>query len=292
MESSYLYLNGLRQHYLYWSLAESSRSMVLLHGLASNARIWELLAPQLVDLGFAPFAPDLRGHGLTDKPDDGYDFPAFRADLLAFLDAMQVEQPILVGHSWGALLAVDYAAQFSIGPRAPGGIILVDGGLAQLDQASGSTWEQVRARLAPPRLEGASVEDFVNRLSEWMHDWTPDERAIQIILANFEIDEEETIRPRLTYERHMQILRAIWEFRTFDRLARVHCPVLAVMAIPPEPHVPEEAEFLEHKRRGADHAQELLLDLEILWLPDTLHDIPLHKPAELARLIGDFIEAH
>src|SRR3990172_1189951 len=100
MNSSYFLLNGLRVHYLHWNLGDAGRPVVLLHGLASNARIWELVAPELVLAGLVPLAPDLRGHGLTDKPDGDYGFETYRRDLLAFLDAAQVERPVLVGHSW------------------------------------------------------------------------------------------------------------------------------------------------------------------------------------------------
>ena len=48
--------------------------LVLLHGLASNARIWDGVAPRLVGAGLRVVALDLRGHGESDQPDDGYDF--------------------------------------------------------------------------------------------------------------------------------------------------------------------------------------------------------------------------
>jgi pimeloyl-ACP methyl ester carboxylesterase len=261
---------------------------VLLHGLASNARIWELVAPELVSAGLAPVAPDLRGHGLTDKPDGDYGFETFRRDLLAFIDASPLERPVLVGHSWGALVALDYAAQFPVGPRAPAGVMLVDGGVTQLDDAPGATWERVRDQLTPPRLGGTSLEDFLERLERWTARWGPDERVIQIILANFEIDENEAIWPRLAFDRHMRIVRAMWEFKTYERLGRLQCPAQAVLALPPETNSLPEADYLALKQRGAGKARAALPGLELSWMPDTVHDIPLHRPAELAKLIVKF----
>ena len=295
MASSYILLNDLRFHYLHWEPEESGRPLLLLHGLASNARIWELVAPELVAEGFSPIAPDLRGHGLSDKPFDMYNFETYRKDLLAFVDAFQLQPPILVGHSWGALLALDYAARFPFGPRSPAGIVLVDGGLTQLSDLPGASWSSVRKQLAPPPLGGTPVEDFLAQLGNWTSSWNDSEQVLQIILANFEIREDETIWPNLTFERHMQILRSIWDFKTYERLAEVRCPVSAVLAVPPErpghPAGEMDRDFLEIKRRGVARAQEILPGLQVHWLNDTVHDIPLHRPEELANLIIAFIES-
>lgn len=287
-ESSYLFLNGLRVHYLHWNLDGAGTPVVLLHGLASNARIWERTAPFLVEWGYTMLAPDLRGHGLSDKPDGDYGFDTFAADLSAFLGAFDLGRPVLVGHSWGAMLALDLAARNPVGPRAPLGVALVDGGLNQLD-ASGQTWEQVRERLTPPRLAGTPLDEFLARLKVVNPRWQPSEADIQIILANFEIGEDDTISPRLSFEHHMQIVRAMWEFQTYQRLQQVRCPVLAVPAVPAEPRTPAEAEFLAYKEHGALRAQQVLPGLKLHWMEDTIHDIPLQRPEALAGLISDFI---
>ncbi len=82
------------------------------------ARIWELAAPYLAQAGLAPIALDLRGHGLSDKPEGEYSFAEYAADLLGFLNSMDLDKPLLVGHSWGAMVALDYATRYPLGPRA------------------------------------------------------------------------------------------------------------------------------------------------------------------------------
>src|SRR4030067_3617862 len=101
MNSSYLFINNLRVHYLSWNQDEGGRPGVLMHGLGSNARLWELVAQELGGQDLMLFAPDLRGHGLTDKPDGEYGFATFRRDLLAFIDAFPLERPVMVGYGWG-----------------------------------------------------------------------------------------------------------------------------------------------------------------------------------------------
>lgn len=288
MTSSYLFANNLRVHYLRWDAEEVRRPVLLLHGLASNARIWELVGPHLAELGWLAIAPDGRGHGLTDKPDGDYGFKTFREDLLATIDALNMERPLLVGHSWGALIALDYAAQFPAGPRAPAGVVLVDGGVMQLDDVPGATWEETRDRLTPPRLGGMPAEDFLARIASWTNQWGSDERIPQIILGNFEIAEDETIWPRLTFERHMQIVRAMWEFKTYDLIAGLRCPALAVLAVPPQPRSEHDEQFLALKERGVERTRSIQPGLQVHWMQDSVHDIPLQYPAKLADLIGGF----
>lgn len=287
MPSSYLFVNGLRLHYLQWNLG-NSRPAVLLHGLASNARIWDQVAPILAEAGLGVVAPDTRGHGLTDKPDDGYDFDTYFRDISAFVDALGLERPLLVGHSWGATLALDYAARLPVGPRSPAGIILVDGGVIQLDQLPGASWESTRQRLEPPRLAGMRLEELLRRLEHPGNKWQPDEAAIQITLANFEISVDETISPRLSYNHHMQIVRSMWEFKTHTRYEGLRCPALLVPARPPQPLSPSEEQFLAAKELGIQFLTGRYKNMYVHWMDDSIHDIPLQRPFELANLILDF----
>jgi pimeloyl-ACP methyl ester carboxylesterase len=288
MQSSYLLVNDLRYHYYFDNLRDGARPALLLHGLASNARIWEKTAPTLAAGGLAIYAPDLRGHGLTDKPDGDYSFNAFIQDLAAFMDTCDLKRPVLIGHSWGAMLALDYAARFAIGPRAPAALVLVDGGINQLDDMPGATWETVRDRLTPPRLAGVALDDFLQRL-DGNSTWKPDEEDLSIILANFEIDADERVAPRLTFERHMQIVEAMWGFPTYERYSRLRCPTLALPARPAPPYSPGEAEYLALKERGLARIQQACTTLQAHWMENSIHDIPLQRPVEMAQVVLDFL---
>lgn len=84
--------------------------VLLLHGLGDTATVWSEFAPTLADRYFA-IAPDLRGHGESDKPDFGYGFDQIIADLQALLAHFQLESVHLVGHSWTAKLAPMWATR-------------------------------------------------------------------------------------------------------------------------------------------------------------------------------------
>jgi pimeloyl-ACP methyl ester carboxylesterase len=86
--------------------------VLLLHGFPDSSRVWRHQVPALVAAGFRVVAPDLRGFGESDRP-DGVEHYAMRrsvADLLAVLDALEIERAHVVGHDFGAGLAWVLAA--------------------------------------------------------------------------------------------------------------------------------------------------------------------------------------
>src|SRR6266852_3389161 len=128
----FVFANGLQLHYRHWSPPEPGSALppiLLLHGLASAARIWDLVAPLLAARGYIVTALDQRGHGESDKPDTGYDFATILADDAAAVQALDIERPVIVGHSWGAMVALEYAVRH---PDAVTALVLVDGAANQL----------------------------------------------------------------------------------------------------------------------------------------------------------------
>src|SRR4051812_39982314 len=97
----------IRLSYRTWG--DSGPPVVLVHGLASSLHIWDFVAPLLAEK-FSVVAYDQRGHGLSDKPNDGYDLATMVADLEGLISELRLDKPVIIGHSWGATLALGYAA--------------------------------------------------------------------------------------------------------------------------------------------------------------------------------------
>lgn len=268
--------NNLTFHLIDWG--GHGEWLVLLHGLASQAHIWDLVAPQLID-SFHVIALDQRGHGLSDKPDHGYDFATVSSDLDAILNALKIERARLIGHSWGGNVAVQYAVDH---PARISGLVLVDGGFLQVPD--GADWPTVEKMLEPPDLIGTPVEEFRAGMKTWLGSaWSPAAEAIT--LQNFEIREDGTIAPRLRKSNHMQVVRALYEHRPSELWARVQCPVLLIPAVAPEPHDERARDMLDRKRHNVALAGQRLARSQTIWMMDTIHDIPLQRPGELAEAI-------
>ena len=134
--------------------ADGAASFVLVHGLASNARMWDGVAARLVERGHAAATVDLRGHGRSAKPDGPYDMATVADDLAAVIGALGWERPVVAGQSWGGNVVLELANRH---PDATRGIACVDGGWLE-PCAAFDSWEACQARLAPPRTGRAAAE--------------------------------------------------------------------------------------------------------------------------------------
>ena len=95
---------GIRMHYAEQG-ADEGIPVILLHGITDSWFSWSRVLPQL-DKKYRVYALDLRGHGDTDKPDNGYSMKDFAADVVAFMDAMKIRRATVVGHSMGSFVAL------------------------------------------------------------------------------------------------------------------------------------------------------------------------------------------
>jgi pimeloyl-ACP methyl ester carboxylesterase len=260
---------------------------LLLHGLASNARFWELVAPVLVRAGHEVWAPDLRGHGESEKPAAGYDFATLTSDVRHLVDRLGIDRPVIAGHSWGAMVGLEYAAAQAGSRRNPRGLALIDGGIGQIDDYPGATWDGIREALRPPRLEGTPLADLLARFSASQKPFPIDDLRRSIILANFEVRPDGTVAPHLSYDHHMTLVRAMWESPVYRWFAAVRCPVLMVPARRAAVRGVEGDAYTALKQRGVERAERAIRSLRVVWMEDTDHDIPLHRPQALARLLLD-----
>jgi pimeloyl-ACP methyl ester carboxylesterase len=274
-------VNGLAFHLRVWS--DDGIPIILLHGLASSAQTWNLLAPLLAPT-FRVIAVDERGHGVSDKPDTGYDLPTFVADVHGIVESLGLTKLVLIGQSWGGHVALQYAVAH---PDLVSHLVLVDGGFTDMQLHEGLTWDVAEKQMMPPDVRmplPAFVERMRGRLGSAYSDEVRD-----AILGNLWVDERGVVHPHLTRERHMQLARAIWEHRASQYFGKVRCPTLVIPAEPPG--VSTDPERQRWRREAVALAEKRLPRGRVMWMRDTLHDVQLHRPAELATAITQFIRA-
>ena len=249
---------------------------VLVHGLASNARLWDGVARRLSDAGSQVAAVDLRGHGLSGKPDAGYDFATIDEDLRAVIRSLGFERPVLVGQSWGANVVLDFAVRHADLIR---GFVAVDGGLSDM-QDPFPTWEECWGRLAPPRLVGLPLTQIEGYIRGAHTDWP--EEGIRGTLANFELRGDGTIAPWLTRERHAAVLRSLWAHRPSELWPALRVPAIIV------PADTGDGEWTTRKRRAVDVAEAAArssgVPVRVAWFRAD-HDIHAQHPDELVALL-------
>jgi len=97
-------------------------TIVLVHGFGDTGRRWVPLAEELAE-DYDVVTYDARGHGRSDAPETGYSISDRVADLRGLIDELDIEQPILLGHSIGGGTVGWLATNH---PELPRGVILVD----------------------------------------------------------------------------------------------------------------------------------------------------------------------
>ena len=273
-------VDGNSFYYRDWGRA--GQPVVLLHGLASNCRIWDLVAP-ILSGRFWTLALDQRGHGRSFKPDSGYDFSTVASDLGGFMSAVGIERPVLVGHSWGGDVVLEYAIA---NPGKAKGLCFVDGGTIEISGRPDWTLEDAKREMAPPVWQGVTLEAFRARLRS-RSIAMDDTQVEQIVLANFRVLDDGTITSRLSRDNHFKIIEALWEHKPSELYPKVECPVLLM---PARQRNSEPSVTRRFWREAAiARAEALLPRSKTVWMEDSIHDVPLQRPSLVASTIADHI---
>ena len=103
-------VNGVNIHYLQAGSGDAT-PVVLLHGFGQNSHMWKPVIARLADTHVV-VAPDLRGAGDSDKPQDGYDKKTMAQDIHALVASLKLGKVRIVGHDIGLMVAYAYAAQY------------------------------------------------------------------------------------------------------------------------------------------------------------------------------------
>jgi pimeloyl-ACP methyl ester carboxylesterase len=252
---------------------KSAVPFVLVHGLASNARLWDGVAELLHAAGHTVVVIDQRGHGLSDAPDAGYDLDTAVADLLSLISALELDRPVLAGQSWGGNVVLELGWRQ---PDAVRGIACVDGGVIELSQAFPS-WEDCLAALTPPALDHLTLAELETRIRKGVPHFS--DRAVAAYLACFSTRPDGTIQARLTRNRHLSILRSLWEHRPSTRWASLKTPTLLLLA--------DSGDESRTSRKRSAEAAALAAGgaVRSVWFSPGHHDLHLESPERVAGLL-------
>jgi pimeloyl-ACP methyl ester carboxylesterase len=270
--------DGVGLHYLEWMPEAGARHtppLLLLHGLSSNARYWERVARHLP--GRRLIAPDQRGHGLTGQPPhmptfpDGYVMDELLKDVDYVIAELGLDQPVVVGHSWGATVALEL-----VGTRhgGAGGLVFIDGPVQSA--ANLFSWEEAQKLMQPPLPRFTSFEEAVSQSKRDLEGaWDQD---LESFVKARIIPDGDRLVLTLTGPVRLELLRGLYGAQPDVLWPRVEVPAAVLLAR----HGP--ARIATSREIGAARLAELAPNVEISWF-DSPHDIPLYMPAEVAAAI-------
>jgi pimeloyl-ACP methyl ester carboxylesterase len=240
--------------------------------------VWAPIAPGLVEAGFQVTAVDLRGHGQSDKPPDGYDWASLRDDLTGLLAQLDLRDVLLVAHSRGggvSLLAVAAARERVIGAVVYEPTLPVPSGAI----AGGST--RLAERALNRRSEFPSREAAVAhyRRRDAFHLW--DEAVLRAYVEHGTAEQPDgTVELRCPRHVEAALYHAMFDAGPW---AGLRCPDLPVLAI--------FGGRSGRVREGQDPAARLrayLPRVQAHVLPGATHFGPMEQPAAFQSLVVDF----
>lgn len=230
--------------------------ILLVHGLAGEASFWASTI-RAMGLGRRLIVPELRGHGRSVPPTDGdYSIEACAADVIAVVKGLELERVVLVGHSFGASVAMEAAARL---PTAVAGLVL-------LDPAGDFSY-------LPPE----ALRSFLAALDDEGHFASTVDGAIDVALDGATLETERRVRAAiLTAPRPMvrAVYKTLLRYRPTEAIDRYPGRVLLVTA------PANSATFALHMLRPALPRHEMA---------GVSHWVMMDQPRVVARLIEEFL---
>ena len=141
--------------------------VLLIHGVTSSNRAFQLFADALITRGKAPFAVDLRGRGDSNSLQGPFGMRQHAADMSAVIDHFGWDTVDVIGHSMGGFVA---AALVGLYPDSVGEVVFADGGLP-LPMPPGMTVEQIMPFVLGPAMARLAME-FENK-EAYRNYWKP-----------------------------------------------------------------------------------------------------------------------
>jgi pimeloyl-ACP methyl ester carboxylesterase len=269
---------GISLHYLEWRPAnqrELEPPLLLLHGLSSNARYWERLARHVGRRRLV--ALDQRGHGLTGRPPRspavpaGYAMDELLGDASYLIDALKLPRPLVVGHSWGATVALELVGRH---PGLASGLVFIDGPVQSA--ANLFSWEEAQQIMQPPLPRFASFADAVSESradfgDAWADDLEPFVRARVV-------PDGDALVLTLTSAARLELLRDLYGSQPDILWPGLEVPASVLLARRGSQNT------RGWKEQGAAKLASAAPQVRIRWF-DTPHDIPIHAPADVAEEI-------
>jgi pimeloyl-ACP methyl ester carboxylesterase len=270
--------DGVRIRYLEWAPDQGgarSPAILLLHGLSSNAHYWDRVARHLGTRRV--LALDQRGHGLTGRPPhaptlpDGYAIESLLDDASLLMTELHLGRTVIVGHSWGAGVALELASRR---PELVSGLVFIDGPV--MSPATLFSWEEAQRLMQPPLPRFNSIKEAIEESRrDFGEAWDTD---LEPFVTDRVMVDGEALVLTLTAPVRLELLRGLYDSTPEVLWPRLAVPSVALLALRSFARISRSTDL------GVSRLGEIAPRVEVKWF-DTPHDIPLFMPAEIAAEI-------
>jgi pimeloyl-ACP methyl ester carboxylesterase len=242
--------------------------MILLHGTGDTAHVWDHFASSALK-HFRIIALDQRGHGDSDRANPpAYGCDDYVGDLAGLIEALQLADVVLMGHSMGALHATRYA---SMRPDKLAGLVHVD------IESCPPTWNREYLRGLYDTLPAFyhSIQDFVG----FMQKSSPYARKEMLTyIASYALKERKDGRFYPKIDREVLSHFDQYDLRLY--LADVKCPTLIVRG--------EESRVM--RREIAQEMNRAISSSRLVEIPQAAHPVHTDNPQQFHSAVLDFLK--
>lgn len=224
--SRFVESNGIQLHLL--DRAGGAPPLLLLPGLTANAHSFDGLVAADLSPRFRTVAVDFRGRGLSDKPARGYSMEAYTADVIGVLDALEIPRAVLVGHSFGGLIAMIAAARH---PQRVAQLVLIDASHLLI---TAETVALIKASLDRLGRRVASLDAYLQtmRRAPFLHGYW-DAHVASYFRADVAEFEDGTVQPHTPPQAIAETIEHEYAEPWAEDVAAVTQPVLLLNATEP-----------------------------------------------------------
>ncbi|MFP2923954.1 alpha/beta fold hydrolase [Pyxidicoccus sp. 3LG] len=247
---------------LHCDTAGDGTPVLLLHGLGSSGRDWELVTPRLA-ARHRVIVPDARGHGRSETPAGPYGVPLFARDIAALCDKLGLTRVHVVGLSMGGMMGFQLAVDR---PDLVRSLVVVNSG------------PELKARTLSRKLAFAMRLLLLRFLG-------PMRLAKVLAPKLFPKPEQAELRQRVLDtlghndpDAYLRATRGLLGWGVLERVKDITCPVLAL-------HSERDYTPLSEKQAYVG----LLRDARLQTLSDSGHAAPLDQPVLLAEAVEAFL---
>lgn len=274
---------GLSYHYLEWDKSPSPDTLVLVHGFLDFCGGWQATVSEELQERFHIVAPDMRGHGDSDRIGIGgyYHFFDYVADLRSFITQVARENVYLVGHSMGGSIAGYYAGSF---PDDLAKLVLMEG-MGPPDDHTPSPdrvknwvrgWKRAAGR-APHRYK--DIQEAADKLR------SRDKRLSAELATELATGGTRALESGERIFKHDPLHLSLGPIGFTTEVAssfwqRITCPVLLVDGAD---------SMLNHTAEERERRRGFLKEPQLVVMEEAGHMMQRHQPAELSRILLEFL---
>lgn len=254
---------------LFYRQYGEGRPVIILHGLFGMSDNWATFGKKLAEKNFSVFTPDLRNHG-NSPHSDVFNYGVLSDDLNEFIQQHNIMNPVLIGHSLGGKVIMNFTLKFQ---GTASRIIIIDMGVRKYGMHNEDIMQTMTNCDISEKKSRQEIEDsLAKRIQQ--------EKVVQLLMKNVQRNKDNTFDWKLSLEAIRNNFHEI--YKAVEHTGKSNVPALFIAA--------ENSDYISESDMPA--IREIFPLSDYLSISGTTHWVHADKPAILLCAVTGFIDKH